>query len=342
MTSDRRFILGFEDFQTSLSKLQTVQDMGDRHVMAQGNSIEEARCKLDEQIPNGMSVISERVACDGEPQMLRGVGETVAIAFQDALSRASTDAEVIQQRTISEPTTASISIEAFDEAGAMQQANEHLGEGRRVADIEKKAKGRAGFLGIGRKPHTYELVICTPAKVEITVRPQIALEATVGLPRIQKAISIVPTFASALDSLVKNKRLGGSGDQYTKLEIIEAFLFALLQQDIGWSSYEINGITRHDRAVSSLRWSSSSEAVTVKYHRDYADGSEGDSVIEIVRLSEETFAFKGEYGTIPIGNVYGGLTICTQSLGDPPQYFLEHVGIEDVLEEALRRGVCDG
>jgi len=370
MTSDGLFVQGYEGFRTlppnlptsagkraeievreekeerktkkKNRKLGTVEDISDKHLMAKGNSIEETRAIIMEQIPYGMSVISEKVVCDGKPQVLHGEGDSVAIAFQDALSKKSTDAEVIEQRTLSESQIKKISIEAFDEADAMRQAltERDLKAGGKVASILMRSKGRTGFLGMGRKPHTYEVEIRKPARVEITVKPQVVVKATVGLSRIQKAVSIVPRFASALDALVPQK-ISNAEKQYTKLEIIGTFLFALVQQDIGWRSYEIYGIKQHERPVSRVRWSSSSKAVKIKHHTDYADGSQMDWTNEIVRLPEGTFFFRGEYGILSIANIYGMLSTAGSSSGDSPKDFLRRAGIRDVLKEAFRRGIVD-
>jgi hypothetical protein len=164
--------------------------------------------------------------------------------------------------------------------------------------------------------------------------------------RIKQAVSLVPRFASSLDALVPQQISDAekpySGIQeYTKLEILETFLFALIMQDIGWISYEVFGKARQKRPVSGLRWSSSPEVVSLEYHTDFADGSQKDKSIAIVCLSEEAFALQDDYGWKRIGIIYMMLTDYGMSGDEPVRYFLEYAGVSDVLKEARRRGIRD-
>jgi len=155
----------------------------DKQVRATADSIEEARAKIQEQVPEGMSVISEKILSDGKPQVIEALGDSVDAAFQRALSKKPDGADVSDQRTVAEPQTRAVTIEAFEEAVAREQGQTRLSENGKVLKVSMKTTGRRGFLGIGKKPHTYEVELWEPAKVEITVKSNAVIEATVGVHR---------------------------------------------------------------------------------------------------------------------------------------------------------------
>lgn len=336
------FVQGYEGFRTSLPSAN-LEDARDAELEARGESVEDARSRIRELVPQGMSILSEEVVCDGRPQVLSGDGDSLDLAFQNALSSARADAEVIERKTLREPRTTTRCVATYEEAAASQHIQKEIGANGRVTNVHIKTRGRSGILGIGKKPNVYEVEILEPASVEVRVKPPAVVRATAGWPRMRKASALAPKFMAAMEALVPQQAMAAR-DQYTKMEMAEAFLFALVQQDIGWRSYSIYGIARHHRPVSGVRWSRSPEAVEVRYHSDHADGSQSDKAFRIVRLSEDAFAFEGEYGTNSMEDVCMGIAGCGGTLGGskPLRSFLQECHIRDVMEEALRRGLVEG
>ena len=153
-----------------------------KQVHATAETIEEARVKIQEQVPEGMAVISEKILSDGKPQVIEALGENVDAAFQEAESKKSEVANVIERKTVSEPQAKTITVEAFDESLAREAVKTHLSKYGKLIKVSIKTSGRRGFLGIGKKPHTYELELWEPAKVQVTVKSDVIIESTVGVP----------------------------------------------------------------------------------------------------------------------------------------------------------------
>ncbi|HNR32143.1 MAG TPA: DUF488 domain-containing protein [Candidatus Hydrogenedentes bacterium] len=143
--------------------------------------------------------------------------------------------------------------------------------------------------------------------------------------------------------LLKEREIADSVIQSLQDDMLEVFLLALIQESIGWRTYEVVGMTRCHRPCTRVRWESSPQALRIEYHTDYADDSQQDWAIEIVRLSDKFFAFKDQYnlGTTKIGMVLMGLTGSSGTSSEPKSYYLKDAGIHDVLTEAVSRGVVD-
>lgn len=176
-------------------------------------------------------------------------------------------------------------------------------------------------------------------------RTPLGTSRTVGLSRLQKMSSLVPNFSAALDALQPQKiECEDKSQRYTKKDMLEVFLLALVQENIGWRTYEVKlltTVTKRYRPCTRVRWSSSSESVLMQYHHDFADGSASDDTIEVVRLSKESFAFKNQHdpGVVEIGMVLMGLTGAGGTAHEPKSYFLKAAGIRDIVREAVKRGV---
>ncbi|GAK59609.1 hypothetical protein U27_06594 [Candidatus Vecturithrix granuli] len=148
-------------------------------------SIQEAKDILKGKIPQGMVVISERVIFDGT-EKLYGRGKTVDDAFQDAMSHALPDAEIIEKRTTSLPTTTRFEIKAFNDTDARIEAQQKIQPYSSIMNITVKIKGRKGFFGIGKDPNIYDVEVSHPAFVDITIRnkgTKAIIEAIVGFPK---------------------------------------------------------------------------------------------------------------------------------------------------------------
>ena len=156
----------------------------DKQLTGKGDTLEEARASIADRVPDGMSVISEKIVSDGKPSVLKGVGVTVYAALQDVITKKPANSDVVEKRTLSEPKTKTVLIDSFDEASAKQQAQRDLSPNASwIEDVRLKISGRRGFLGIGKKAHTYEVRIGEPACVEVTVKPKAVVQAVVGLPK---------------------------------------------------------------------------------------------------------------------------------------------------------------
>lgn len=153
-----------------------------RNIRVEAASLHEARSVLKSKIPRGMAVVKDSVIADGKPRTLEGTGSTVDAAFQDAASKTPAETEVIDKVVITQPQSERIIIQACDADTAKRQARSKVPRKARLDRIVLTAKGRRGFLGIGRTPNTYEAHIEHWAIVQVTVKGKAIIEVVVAPP----------------------------------------------------------------------------------------------------------------------------------------------------------------
>jgi len=148
--------------------------MDERIIEIEAESLDEARIKARDQIPEGLRILSEEIVSDGEPITLKISGDTTEAAFTKAQSAISDNADILDKKELSAPRHAvvRITVEAFDQQSAISDAEwqaKEQGQAGTVQSVKLTVPGRKGFLGIGAKPNQYaiELLVPQPAVVEV-------------------------------------------------------------------------------------------------------------------------------------------------------------------------------
>ncbi len=146
----------------------------------EANTLQEARNIIRSKMPQGYYLLSEKILSDGQPKSVRGIGETIEIACANAQNRVPNEAEIIDTKELTVPHQSTITVEAFDEQSAENQARQQIAEDATVKMIQVVTHGKKGFWGIGRKPNTYEVSVFHPGKVEIAYRTKARLSAKIS------------------------------------------------------------------------------------------------------------------------------------------------------------------
>jgi hypothetical protein len=148
----------------------------------EAESLDEARCRIEEHIPEGFCLISEKIISDGRPRTVKALADTTREAFEKALIQVPSDGNVLEKKEIVTPEQRSIVVDAFDEQKAIsyarQQSISQSGNAIVVNSVKLVTAGRKGIFGLGKTPHKYEVEIFRQAAVEIgyKTKARISLE----------------------------------------------------------------------------------------------------------------------------------------------------------------------
>jgi hypothetical protein len=153
-----------------------------RHVMAEGETLGEAKQALQKLIPAGLDLMDEKILCDGIPVKIRAVGETLDAAFTEAASKVAEGFKVIDRKELTGTKEESITLQAKNESQVRSKALSIRSlPGAEVIGVSLKEQGNRGFLGIGSKPNTYEVNLHQKAVVEVTAKRKAIVQGLIGL-----------------------------------------------------------------------------------------------------------------------------------------------------------------
>ena len=141
--------------------------MAKRIIEVDADSLEEARKKAESQVPEDLQIISEEILSDGKPRCITGIADTIEAAFEEAESKLPAAVESIDRKQLNAPVKKVTIVEATDEQTARAQVEQSISSSARIESTKLKEIGKKGFLGMGKKPNTYEVQVFERAVVEI-------------------------------------------------------------------------------------------------------------------------------------------------------------------------------
>jgi hypothetical protein len=133
----------------------------------EAESLEAARQEAQARVPAGLSLISERILSDGKGGAEKGIADTEEAAFELARKKIPPGGKIVEERIVTEAAHKTLPIRAFDDEEAMGIVQRSISKAARVENLELKAAGRKGFLGVGKKPHQYEAKFFQPAVASV-------------------------------------------------------------------------------------------------------------------------------------------------------------------------------
>jgi hypothetical protein len=139
-------------------------------IEVEGTSVNEVRDKIKAQMAINHCILSETIIDDGESRNIRERDVTVDTAYSKALSKLEGVVEIISKDVLSEPSEKAITVQAFDEQTAQALAKKQITYSDSIKSLSLAKRGSRGFLGIGKTPHHYNVLIFSPAQVIITYR----------------------------------------------------------------------------------------------------------------------------------------------------------------------------
>jgi hypothetical protein len=151
-------------------------------IEVEAESLEEARERIESQIPDGAYLLSERVVCDGKPNTVKAIAETTEAALAKAQDEMPLDALVIRKTILVAPERTATIVEAFDEQSARTQVEGSIEHSTIIENLTLATSGKKGVFGIGKTPNLYRADIFHRAVVEIVFKANAKISATIGQP----------------------------------------------------------------------------------------------------------------------------------------------------------------
>ena len=142
----------------------------ERTIQAKGESLDEAKADLGARIPKGFYLASQRVLCDGAEKTIREVADTAEKAYSRAESQVPHGAKVIRREVVRQPRTRTVVLSAKDQAKAREKAENACANDGRLLSLTLTARGKRGFLGVGREPNVYEAQVVDLAIVHVATK----------------------------------------------------------------------------------------------------------------------------------------------------------------------------
>jgi hypothetical protein len=150
----------------------------------EADTVDEAKNLLKNQKPKGYIIFSVDILSDGKPITIKEVGDSVDLAYNQAVAAAAKilpDYEILEKKILSKPEDHVLNIKAKNESEAKSMAIQgRKNDEVQVKSINLKELGTKGFLGIGAKPNTYELLIHQKAVVELVIKGKARVQARLG------------------------------------------------------------------------------------------------------------------------------------------------------------------
>lgn len=146
----------------------------------EANSINEARKQVQSQIPQGLSLLSERIIMDGKPRTVKAIAETTDLAFRNAFIKIPSNADILERNELIASENKVITIEALSDEIAREQIRNQISDTAVEKNFKLVSPGKKGLLGIGRKPNRYEVDILQQSVVQVIYKLNIKIAFKIG------------------------------------------------------------------------------------------------------------------------------------------------------------------
>ena len=171
----KKSILKFDKMIKEESKLITPNN-----IEIEEDSIDQAEKLLNDKISNNFRIISKEILSDGKPKIISSISDDLETAIKDLKSKIPEKSIIIETHDPIEPSDHIEIIKEMDEELALLNAKSNLPLGATILKYKLIHKGKKGFLGIGRKPNTYEFKIQQKAVCKYTIKEKAKIIAKLG------------------------------------------------------------------------------------------------------------------------------------------------------------------
>ncbi|MEQ8156217.1 MAG: hypothetical protein ABRQ25_15245 [Clostridiaceae bacterium] len=155
-------------------------------ITVEGDSIEQAREKLNSQVTFGQVLISENVISPAKTYIIKMSGANEEVAFRRAEKEVPKDVIIIDRRVVTDTQKKFKHVEAFEQQEAKVKVQFYLTENEQIESVEVETAGKRGLLGIGKKPDIYLVTIGQKPAVEIEYRTKVKISGVTGSEIVKK------------------------------------------------------------------------------------------------------------------------------------------------------------
>lgn len=169
-----------------------VKNAHEQTIRVEADSLQEARAMLKAKIPQGLMLVEEKVVGDGKQSTREGKGKTREDAILEAKAKIPPSAETLAMDIV-EASQRMIVVEANEEASAHAFAGDQLAQDETIESIDLRAKGKRGFLGIGKSPNQYNVQVRKNAIARIAYKTRACIIGKIAKPLQEHFIDIFST-----------------------------------------------------------------------------------------------------------------------------------------------------
>jgi len=299
----------------------------------QTETLEGAFEQLEGYISPGIDVLSARIFI-GEDRTIQARAESDALAFAEAVKEIPEDAVESGRKTLSEPQLRMLTVEAFDEPGAIGIAKKSLQAGEKIRAVRLLSAGKKPALGLfGKKTAQYQIEILSKALVEISYHVNPRIVAALGMMASEPLgiqffcydypSSVVDHIASFLQANFPRKVLIFGPDAQVNLSMVD------LEKVVpGHYSLHVNAESRLDwlyDTMAQLRKAPDSFDIVVSNFPTHVE----DNLEEEYSISNErnfrTIQFKEQKGLRPFADSEISVDLAVFWTGLSPISYLETI-----------------
>lgn len=193
----------------------------------EAESLEEAKAQVKDRIPNGLTLISEKILHDGKSNTVKAIAETVENAYLKAESEIPNDAHIIKKKELTAPKVEEITFESEDDHKARIYAEKQLDGSALLKNLKLTFQGKKGFLGIGKKLNQYCAEILQQAIVEVTYKTKAKISVQAG--------KRLTNWVDFLNVMKENKEPSSAASFFSQYP--HQIIFALISGQIEKPSY---------------------------------------------------------------------------------------------------------
>lgn len=153
--------------------------MANQMIEVEAETLEDARAEIKSKTPAGQMVLSERVISDGKPHTVHKSAKTMEEALRLARKEVPAEAKVIEEKKLEDAQAMTQTVEAFTEEEILTEIKILLGSKAKIKDKKQLVAPRKGFLGIGKKPGSYEVTAEFAARASVTWKSPARITAEV-------------------------------------------------------------------------------------------------------------------------------------------------------------------
>jgi len=146
----------------------------------EADTLEAARKEASGRVRSGLSILSEKILCDGKPESLKGVGSTPEEALDTVRKKLPSGARSLSEKQLLVASKEDIEVEAHNDGEAKNILKQRIDSTATIEGICMKTPGKRGFLGIGRKPGKYQGHVSQPAVAEVTFQRKARIRIELG------------------------------------------------------------------------------------------------------------------------------------------------------------------
>ena len=150
-----------------------------KNIKIEEDSIDQAEKMLNDKIANNFRIISKEIISDGKLKTIIGISDNIETAIKECKSKIPKKSTIVKAHDNIEPSEYIEIIEEFDEELDLLNANSSLPLGATILDYKLIHMGKKGFLGIGRKPNTYEFKLQQKAVCKYTIKEKAKITAKI-------------------------------------------------------------------------------------------------------------------------------------------------------------------